>query len=142
MKPKYFFNYNFPNKKIEEKYIDDAIHKLKSEYYLYQKYGKYRVLKNWDEYEDEFIRRLNYIQKKEPDFKKISHLVIYDDIFVDTLSIDDKGCIEPELIDYVRTHLDNIDYIENMDVEKLRVVKFDYKYECKISIETNYTEIK
>lgn len=55
MKPLYRFKYDFPNEKVHKQYINDAIGKLMSEKELYQKYGKYRIVDNWDDFEDGVI---------------------------------------------------------------------------------------
>ena len=68
MKPLYRFEYDFPNEKVHKQYIKDAIQNLMSEEKLYQKYGKYRRLGNWDDFEEGFIHRLNHIQRSNPNF--------------------------------------------------------------------------
>ena len=133
MKPLYRFKYDFPNEKVHKQYINDAIGKLMSEKELYQKYGKYRIVDNWDDFEDGFIHRLNHIQRRNPNFT-VTHLVLYDNIFIHTLSLIDLKCKENDLLSYVKTHTDEFDYIENMDLDKFSVVRFKYK----MSYKTNY----
>ena len=133
MKPLYRFKYDFPNEKVHKQYINDAIGKLMSEEKLYQKYGKYRTLGNWDDFEEGFIHRLNNIQRRNPNFT-VTHLVLYDNIFIHTLSLIDLKCKEKDLLSYVKTHTDEFDYIENMDLDKFSVVRFKYK----MSYKTNY----
>lgn len=133
MKPLYRFKYDFPNEKVHKQYINDAIEKLMSEEKLYQKYGKYRTLGNWDDFEEGFIHRLNNIQRRNPNFT-VTHLVLYDNIFIHTLSLIDLKCKEKDLLSYVKTHTDEFDYIKNMDLDKFSVVRFKYK----MSYKTNY----
>lgn len=133
MKPLYRFEYDFPNEKVHKQYIKDAIQNLMSEEKLYQKYGKYRRLGNWDDFEEGFIHRLNHIQRSNPNFT-VTHLVLYDNIFIHTLSLTDLKCKEKDLLNYVKNHTDEFDYIENMDLDKFSIVRFKYK----MSYKTNY----
>lgn len=129
MKPKYYYTYNFPNEKVENQYIKDSIDKHIPESKLYNKYGKYRVLEIYDEYE--FVRRLKHIQKRTPSFD-VTHLVLYNDIFISPLNINKLGCKEDELLNYVKQNIEKYDYIENMRFENFHIVRYEYKYEEKI----------
>ena len=132
MKPKYYFKYDFPNEKLNKKFIKDYIDNDFTQKQIYEKYGKYRTIGNWDDFESGFIFRLNVIQKDHPEFT-VTHLVLYDGIFIKTLSLPNIGCKEKDLLEYVKTHTDDLKYIENMDLDKFSVVRFKNKTTYKAS---------
>lgn len=57
----------------------------------------------------------------------MTHLVIYEDIFVYGLNLKDAGCKEKDLMNYVKSNLHKLQYIEGMDPDKLKIVRFKFK---------------
>lgn len=69
----------------------------------------------------------------------ISHLVLYDDICIGYIR---QGCCnEGDMLEYARNNTHKWKYIEDMDINKINVVKFDYEYKCEITYKTEYTTI-
>ena len=141
MKPIYRIKYNFPNDRIKDKYCND-VENLMSPYDIYKKYGKYRDLEKWEDFEEGYITRLNFIDKECPEIGKITHLILYDGIYVGNIRLGQYAHNE-ELLKYVKYNYDKVihHHIDNMQIEKLSIVEFDYKYECNVKIETKYNSI-
>lgn len=132
IKPRYYFKYQFPSREMEEKSVEENLTALE----FYQKYGKYRVLKEWTEFEEECTCKFVSYYIKHPEYDKPTHLVVYRDICVDILSLSNIGCSENELLDYVKSHTDRLDFIEGMQPEELHVLRFDYEVSCRLKYET------
>ena len=139
MKPKYRITYNFPNENVKNQYCDDYVDNLYSNLAIYKKYGKFRILEKWEDFEPKFVERLHHIASEHPEIAKTTHLVLYDDIFIGTIKLGD--CKEENLLEYARNNTGNWKYIEDMDINKINVVKFDYEYKCEITYKTEYTTI-
>lgn len=139
MKPKYRITYNFPNDKVKQQYCNDYVDNLYSNLEIYKKYGKYRILEKWEDFEAGFIERLNSLDDDIPELGKVSHLVLYDDICIGYIR--QGSCNEGDILEYARNNTHKWKYIEDMDINKINVVKFDYEYKCEITYKTEYTTI-
>lgn len=137
MKPKYRFKYVYPNERVEKRAYKDMIEKNISEYDFYVKYGKYRQLENWDDIEEGYIWGLNKYYKMRPNRARITHLVIYDNIFIGTIALDEIGCKEEDLLDYAKSNLEKFWYIEDLEFEKLKIVRFNFS----ITYNAEYEEV-
>ena len=133
MKPLYRFKYVYPNERIENRAIKDMIENNISEYDFYRKYGKYRQLIKWDDIEEDFVFRLDQYRKKNPDRAIVTHLVIYEGIFVYGLNLKDAGCKEKDLMNYVKSNLHKLQYIEGMNPDQLKIVRFKFKVTYNIA---------
>ena len=103
MKPKYHITYNFPNEKVKQQYCTDFVDNLYSNLEIYKKYGKYRILEKWEDFEAGFIERLNSLDEDIPDLGKVSHLVLYDDICIGYIR--QGSCNEGDMLEYARNNV-------------------------------------